>query len=288
MRKLINLPIVVGVALAVLVGGLAAPTVMADCSGTATITINARGAAEGQRVEVQWGDSIGGWHRVDGWSGSLDKITPQGVPFQRYTVGCTNFGQGPFRWVVYAADGVSLWSVGPNFTLPTVPGTDLMQPFNQQYFPASAPAAPTAVPAVPAGAATPTATGPGMTAPAVLPTGERVLAANTFTLSQGCAGDCSHSKITALVGGLPSYTWITVQWLDGYGIWHPVDGWQGTASSIDNNGVLLKQWDIPPSLFNLGPFRWAIYAYAGGPLIGVSPNFNMPKTAQLDFFVSLS
>src|ERR1051326_4394419 len=85
-------------------GWPAAPTAearMASDTGTATITVVAPGAAMGQAVEVQWGDPLGGWHRVDGWTGTFANITAQGEAFARWTVLSGNFGQKPFRWVLY-------------------------------------------------------------------------------------------------------------------------------------------------------------------------------------------
>ncbi len=271
MQKLRNLPIWIGLVMAVLLGAMAVSPVLAD--GTVTIGVDARGASVGQRVEVQWGDAIGGWHRVDGWSGSLDQITPQGVPFKRYTVFPSNYGQGPFRWVIYNLDGQTVWAIGPKFTLPTVDGTSLIQPLDQQ-----GPVTPTPAPT---GSTSPV----GPTGPVAPASTEPLMRAHGFTYGLG-SGDSS--KITVLIGGLPSTTWITVQWWDSAGIWRTVDGWQGTASSVDPNGVLSQQWSVPPSLFGLGPFRWALYDFQGGNLIGVSPSFNMPKTARLNFYMSMA
>src|SRR5713226_6712419 len=116
--------ILAGLALGLLAAVPVAPVLANNNNETNTITVYARGASVGQRVEVQWGDPLGGWHRVDGWTGTLDTITPQGVPFKRYTVFQSNFGQKPFRWAIFYADGVTVWAYGPGFTLPTVPGTD--------------------------------------------------------------------------------------------------------------------------------------------------------------------
>lgn len=249
----------------------AAPPVLAD--DFATISVYARGATLGQRVEVQWGDAIGGWHRVDGWSSSLDHLTPQGVPFQRFTVFSDNFGQGPFRWVIYNTDGVTVWAIGPKFTLPTQPGSDVAQPLDQQ--------GPVSPLSTPAGVPTPTVP----TTPVAPSAGEPLLRAHGFTYGVNSGTD---SKISALIGGLPNTIWITVQWLDGFGHWQQVTGWQGLPFSFDSNGVLFQQWSVPSSLFGAGPFRWALYTYQGGPLIGVSPSFYMPTKPRLNFFMSMA
>jgi hypothetical protein len=271
MKKLLALRWVLGTVLALAVGLSAVPVIMAS-SGNATITVYARGGALGQRVTVQWGDPLGGWHQVDGWTGTLDNFTPQGVPFKSWTVGSANYGQGPFRWVIYNPDGVTIWAIGPAFTLPTIDGTNYGQPLDQQVTTATAPVVPVTAPGSPAA--------PAPTAPLLL--------AHTFTYGFGCSGACGDSKITALIGGLPSSIWITVQWQDGVGVWRTVDGWQGTASSVDNNGVLFQQWDVGPELFGRGPFRWVLYSFQGGSIVGISPNFNMPATSHLNLFMSMA
>ena len=246
------------------------PAVPALADDTAVITVQARGAALGQRAVVQWGDSIGGWHTVDGWQGTLDHITPQGVPFASFTVFSNIFGQGPFRWVVYFPDGVTVWTIGPNFWLPTTAGQNYVQPLDQQT--------PT-----PGALATPTPVAPGV--PTYPATGEPLLNGHTFTYGEPC--NCNASKITVLIGGLPSSVWIAVQWQDAFG-WHTVAGWQGYPTSVSPQGVLTQQWNIGPELFGSGPFRWAVYDYDGGPLIGVSPNFNMPATSRLNLYMSMA
>lgn len=63
---------------------------------------------------VQWQDQVGKWHDVEGWRGNLDD------GFQKtWWVHPANFGQGPFRWVIYqSADGPFLAASNP-FYLPT-------------------------------------------------------------------------------------------------------------------------------------------------------------------------
>ncbi len=265
-----------GVALAFGVALAAAPTLLAapaSSSGTATITVYARGGALGQRVAVQWGDAIGGWHTVDGWTAALDHLTPQGVPFQRFTVLSSNYGQKPFRWVIYYPDGVTVWAIGPWFTLPTQDGSDVGQPLDVQF-----PLAATPAPSSPVGPTGPTApTAPASTEP--------LMNAHTFTYGLPSG---SGSKIATLIGGLPSTVWIAVQWLDGYGVWHTVDGWQGSPSSVSQEGVLFQDWAIGPELLGKGPFRWIVYDFYGGTVIGVSPNFNMPTVSRQELFMSMA
>ena len=59
---------------------------------------------------VQWQDSAGNWHDVEGWRGTLDS---QG--YIRWWVDAKDFGTGPFRWVISGGDSVSVadeWSTG--------------------------------------------------------------------------------------------------------------------------------------------------------------------------------
>ncbi len=59
---------------------------------------------------VQWQDSAGNWHDVEGWRGTLDS---QG--YIRWWVDAKDFGTGPFRWVITGGDSVSVadeWSTG--------------------------------------------------------------------------------------------------------------------------------------------------------------------------------
>ena len=276
MRKLNRLHIWPGLVL-LLALSLPAVPMAAASTGTANITLVAPGAALGQVVEVQWGDPLGGWHRVEGWTGTLANLTPQGEAFARWTVLSGNYGQKPFRWVVYNPDGKTQWAVGPWFALPIFDGQDYQQRLDRGE-------------GVPAGAPTPVPTTAGAHGtPAPTPTASaRVVTAHTFTYGLPCFGGCGDSKITALIGGLPSSTWITVQWLGAFGEWNTVQGWQGTASAVDTNGVLLQQWDVSSELFGRGPFRWALYTAQRGSLIGVSPNFNMPAVGQLNLYMSMA
>jgi hypothetical protein len=57
---------------------------------------------------VQWQDSVGNWHDVEGWRGTLDS---QGVI--RWWVDAKDFGTGPFRWVIEGASSAApagLWA----------------------------------------------------------------------------------------------------------------------------------------------------------------------------------
>jgi len=59
---------------------------------------------------VQWQDSAGNWHDVEGWRGTLDSNG-----YIRWWVAAKDFGTGPFRWVISGGDSVSVadeWSTG--------------------------------------------------------------------------------------------------------------------------------------------------------------------------------
>jgi hypothetical protein len=74
-------------------------------------------APAGAWTVVQWQDSAGGWHDVEGWRGTLDASG-----YRRWWVDAKDFGTGPFRWVVsQGADGPFL-SLSPPFNLPSEAG----------------------------------------------------------------------------------------------------------------------------------------------------------------------
>lgn len=59
--------------------------------------------------------------------------------------------------------------------------------------------------------------------------------------------------IELAVSGAVSPVYAVVQWQDGLGGWHIVDGWRG---ELENNRVL---WFVPEEMFGDGPFRWVVY-----------------------------
>jgi hypothetical protein len=62
---------------------------------------------------VQWQDSAGSWHDIEGWSGALDE-GDQKV----WWVAPKDFGTGPFRWLVYPGQGGKLLAQSELFYLP--------------------------------------------------------------------------------------------------------------------------------------------------------------------------
>lgn len=65
---------------------------------------------------VQWQDRQGVWHDIDGWRGLLDD---PGSTSKTWWVSDSDFGKGPFRWVVRrGSDGADL-GASAGFSLPT-------------------------------------------------------------------------------------------------------------------------------------------------------------------------
>lgn len=76
-------------------------------------------ASAGLWAVVQWQGADGVWHAVAGWQGALAESG------QRWAVEQRNFGEGPFRWVVYdRAGGKELASSAP-FALPAADGEEV-------------------------------------------------------------------------------------------------------------------------------------------------------------------
>ena len=82
----------------------------------------------------------------------------------------------------------------------------------------------------------------------------------------------SGGTITLRVDSPPASLWTTVEWQDAAGLWHLVEGWQGTLDA--NNS---KVWWVGSSDLGRGPFRWALYEKRGGKLWATSESFNLPK-----------
>ena len=68
---------------------------------------------------VQWQDSAGNWHDVEGWRGWLSDSS-------RWWVHPRDFGTGPFRWVVTQGIQGPVWQISQPFNLPAE-GTEVVQ-----------------------------------------------------------------------------------------------------------------------------------------------------------------
>ena len=69
----------------------------------------------------------------------------------------------------------------------------------------------------------------------------------------------------------PSGAWTVVQWQDGLGGWHDVEGWQGTLDDADS-----KLWWVAPEDLGSGPFRWQVLTAPEGEVVGLSEAFMLP------------
>jgi hypothetical protein len=78
------------------------------------------------------------------------------------------------------------------------------------------------------------------------------------------------ASIELHVEGLGPDMWAVVQWLDGLGEWHDVDGWRG---ELEEQRVT---WWVSPKHFGDGPFRWVVYRGADGKILASSESFDLP------------
>lgn len=65
--------------------------------------------------------------------------------------------------------------------------------------------------------------------------------------------------------------WTLIQWQDGDGRWHDVDGWQGTLDDGHS-----KTWWVGAKELDTGPFRWVVQQ--DGAISGVSTPFKLPAS----------
>jgi len=78
-------------------------------------------ARAGLWTVVQWQDTFGNWHDVEGWRGTLDDVVgSQGE--QVWWVAQADRGAGPFRWLVYDRLAGSLLAKSEPFDLPQTSG----------------------------------------------------------------------------------------------------------------------------------------------------------------------
>lgn len=83
---------------------------------------NAQSSPDRWWTVVQWQDSQGNWHDVDGWRGHMN--IPDSV---MWWVSQANFGEGPFRWVIYdTAQRNTILSTSNPFSLPDQDGEILV------------------------------------------------------------------------------------------------------------------------------------------------------------------
>jgi hypothetical protein len=88
------------------------------------------------------------------------------------------------------------------------------------------------------------------------------------------AGRPKVGTIILKVSGAPATAWTVVQWQDGLGVWHDVDGWRGDLDDGDGDQ---KLWAVLGKNFGQGPFRWVVYEKRDGKEWGVSASFFLPR-----------
>lgn len=83
----------------------------------AYIELQVQSAPSGVWTVVQWQDSAGIWHDVKGWQGTLDEGGRR-----VWWVARTDFGKGPFRWVIYQSPDGDRLAESETFYLPNSTG----------------------------------------------------------------------------------------------------------------------------------------------------------------------
>jgi len=79
--------------------------------------------------------------------------------------------------------------------------------------------------------------------------------------------------------------WTVVQWQDNAGVWHAVQGWQGTLDGVRGLRAW-KRWWIPEHLVGRGPFRWLVYTSVSGRQIAATGSFYLPHQSSVAVGVS--
>jgi RimJ/RimL family protein N-acetyltransferase len=79
----------------------------------ATIRLRVEGATADAWTTVEWQDAAGNWHLVGGWQGTLETDRTK-----TWWVAASDFGRGPFRWVVADRRGGEPRGFSSAFNLP--------------------------------------------------------------------------------------------------------------------------------------------------------------------------
>lgn len=247
----------------------------AQAAASNTITLYAPGALATAWTVVQFQTPDGAWHDVDAWQGSLDTFEDSGLQFKQWTVAAENADQGPFRWVIYTAQGGAVWGVSDSFNLPGGDGVDL----NATVLSGSATAAETATTETAAtSAAADEAVAPAVTPVSVLP-----VASDSSTWVFDCAG-CGYGLLSVYLPDAPAGSWVGVQYQMPDRTWPTVDGWAGDAAE-DDNGLQQAHYSVYPENYGQGPFRWVV-VQPDGSVWGYSAEFTLP-TEGTHFFMFL-
>lgn len=86
----------------------------------ATLILYIRPSPSGLWSVVQWQDTQGDWHDVEGWRGTV--VNGKTV----WWVEEKDFGTGPFRWTIYAEGDGALVAITRSFYLPDQPQHELI------------------------------------------------------------------------------------------------------------------------------------------------------------------
>ena len=85
----------------------------------AYIVLQAGSLSAGAWGVVQWQDSDGNWHAVEGWQGPLPANN-------RWWVAAKDFKTGPFRWAILSGPGGEVSRNSAPFTMPGQPNETLL------------------------------------------------------------------------------------------------------------------------------------------------------------------
>jgi hypothetical protein len=101
----------------------------------------------------------------------------------------------------------------------------------------------------------------------------------TPTAVPGAEDPSSGAYIELRVPSAPAGLWTGVQWQDGGGNWHAVEGWQGTLDAVVH-GEGKKVWWVAQEQWGQGPFRWELRQGQDGPVLATSDPFALPGAAD--------
>ncbi|GJM40153.1 MAG: hypothetical protein DHS20C20_04350 [Ardenticatenaceae bacterium] len=72
---------------------------------------------------------------------------------------------------------------------------------------------------------------------------------------------------------------LQVQWLDEFGEWQDVEGWQGSLDAIQQkeDWVGMKELWFADDRLGTGPYRWQVFVVENGRLLITSDQFYLPS-----------
>lgn len=90
------------------------------------------------------------------------------------------------------------------------------------------------------------------------------------------------ARIALVVGPWRFGLACVVQWQDGLGTWHDVEGWRSTLTHSQTD------WSVEEKDFGTGPFRWMVYDQKDGSFVAATTSFNLPERSALVVVARLS